>query len=97
MVLKKQVKRILLVMHDNIAHEDVFSDLKGSKRIPYTIALNRFNKNILYYDYAHLERFLNESQVSCSIERFQGLFGEIFENNVYENIMDWARKDKKVE
>jgi hypothetical protein len=76
---------------------DVFSPYKGSKRIPYTIAQNRLNKNIYYYDYAHLERFLKESTNSCSIERFQGLFGEIFENNVYENIMEWARKDKKVE
>ncbi len=76
---------------------DIFSPHKGSKRIPYTIAQNRLNKNIYYYEYAHLERFLKESTHSCSIERFQGLFGEIFENNVYENIMEWARKDKKLE
>lgn len=75
---------------------DVFSCDKDSKRIPYTIAQNRLNKNIFYYDYAHLERFLKESTVSCSIERFQGLFGEIFENNVYENIMEWARKDERL-
>ena len=76
--------------------EDIFSAHKGSQRIPYVIANNRLNKNIFYYDYAHLERFLKESTVSCSIERFQGLFGEIFENNVYENIMEWARKDEKL-
>jgi len=75
---------------------DIFSPKSGSKRIPYTISQNRLNKNIFYYDYAHLERFLKESTVSCSIERFQGLFGEIFENNVYENIMEWARKDEKL-
>lgn len=75
---------------------EVFSKYKGSKRIPYVIAQNRLNKNIYYYDYAHLERFLKESTNSCSIERFQGLFGEIFENNVYENIMEWARKDNKL-
>lgn len=75
---------------------DIFSIKSDSQRIPYTIALNKLNQNIFYYDYAHLERFLKESTVSCSIERFQGLFGEIFENNVYENIMEWARKDKKL-
>lgn len=81
-----------------LPESEIFSPQIDSKLIPQVIALNRLNKNIYYYEYAHLERFLRESKKNgyCSIEQFQGLSGEIFENNVYENILQWAREDQDV-
>lgn len=83
--------------HDTTRYIDTFLPRNPhSKRIPQLIALNRLHPNIYRHDYAHLDRFLKESQQSCSIERFSSLKGEIFENNIYETIKDWASKDKKV-